>query len=257
MPDFSNPVASRSAARYFLRMLYLELKDLGKAWGLRKALSNVTMSLSAGSLTALIGPNGAGKSTLMRVIAGAETFTAGSGLIAGVALDSAGADRFENVAYVSESTQYDLRLPLHRIVALLAAVNPAFEAGFAASWFRRLNLHEEANFEELSRGQKMQAATVLAIAARPRVFLADEITSVLDPRARETFLRLLAEHATAGNAVMVATNLVTDVESYATHVAVISEGRLLAHESAAELRTRFPGESLTEILLRLTQTGAA
>ena len=76
---------------------------LGRRFGGRRAVSDVTLSLGAGDCLALFGPNGAGKTTLLRMLAGLLRPTEGSGEVAGVVLPG-GATLRGAIGYISHAS---------------------------------------------------------------------------------------------------------------------------------------------------------
>ena len=91
--------------------------------------------------------------------------------------------------------------------------------------------------EKLSKGEVRRVQLVMALAHRPPLLLLDEPSDGLDPMGREILNGLLAEHiATNPTTVIVSTHLVFELERLADHMAVLSDGRLVAQLPTDELR---------------------
>jgi energy-coupling factor transporter ATP-binding protein EcfA2 len=94
-----------------------------------------------------------------------------------------------------------------------------------AGMMRERGLDLDKPFAALSRGQRMQVACAAALAGKPKVVLADEITAVLDDRARPYFVEALAETCRRGATVLMATNLVTEVKDVVDREIRLEDGR--------------------------------
>lgn len=188
--------------------MILEMSDLEKRFGDVVILNGVSLSLSAGETLALTGESGSGKSTLLHIAGGLETFDAGDVHIAGKSLSE-----------MSEAARAHLRRDtiglvfqqFNLIPSLNVAANIAFQARLAGredrDWTEQLTerlglaQHTGKYPEELSGGQQQRVAIGRAIAARPRLLLADEPTGNLDEDTGDAVFDLLlslAEDAQAG-----------------------------------------------------------
>jgi heme exporter protein A len=162
------------------------LRDLGRAYGERVALSGVTVSLPRGATLAVFGANGAGKTTLLRVLATLLRPHAGSAAVLGRALPRDGwAVRgrigflgHEPLLYRDLSARENLRFHarLHgvggeRAEALLEAVGMAGRA--------------DEPVRSLSRGMAQRVAICRAVLHEPELLLLDEPLANLDPGAAE------------------------------------------------------------------------
>jgi putative ABC transport system ATP-binding protein len=198
--------------------MLLEVTELCKGFdtpeGRVAVLRGVSFTLDAGQSLALTGESGSGKSTLLHCIAGLEPFDSGTVTIGGTALgplDDAGraALRRGTVAVVFQ--QFTL------IPSLTAGANIAFQARLAgrhdpalcAALAARLGLSAllDRYPEQLSGGQQQRVAIGRALAARPRLVLADEPTGSLDEATGDAVLDLLLEGvAETGAALLMVTH---------------------------------------------------
>lgn len=209
---------------------------LGVRFGEVVALDDVTLEVAPGELVAVSGPSGAGKSTLLSSLAGAldpAASVTGQVVVAGAPVRASGAREATvrlGVAVVPQG---------NGLAAVLTAAEnvlvPLLEAGVRASEamartreaLEAVGLGDSGDHlvEELSGGQQQRVAVARALAARPRILLADEPTSELDHTNRELVLALLQGLAADGAAVVMATH---DLEAAAGAVRriVLDEGRV-------------------------------
>ncbi|MGW9350742.1 ABC transporter ATP-binding protein [Nocardiopsis flavescens] len=183
-------------------------------------LEGVDLAVPAGGFVALVGPSGSGKSTLLRALAGLHGTRSGSVSAAGRPLPARVEDRprdlLRAVQFVGQDPVGALH-PSHRLGAALArparvllGESRARARERAASLAAEVGLPPDALERTpggLSGGQRQRAAIARALAAGPRILLADEVTSALDARSARTVLDLLdALRAERGLAVLLATH---------------------------------------------------
>ncbi len=179
--------------------MLLEIDKIHKTYpGGRPVLNGVSLSLDQGQTLALTGESGSGKSTLLNLAATLDTFDGGEIHLGGTAyggLDERGRAALRRTRISLVFQQFNL------IASLTVAQNLAFHAQLAGThdpeWTahltRRLGLEELAGRypENLSGGQQQRVAIGRALAARPKLLLADEPTGNLDETASATVLDLM------------------------------------------------------------------
>ena len=193
--------------------MLLDVRDLKKSFpGPVPVLKGVSLSLDAGEVVALTGESGSGKSTLLHIIGGLEPADSGD-------------LTFENrdVTAMSDSERAEMRRgsvgvvfqQFNLIPSLTVRQNLVFQARLAGraadetELSRALGLDDQLDKypEDLSGGQQQRVAIGRAIAARPRLVLADEPTGNLDETTGEAvFALLLALARDTGAGLLIATH---------------------------------------------------
>ncbi|SIQ96466.1 iron complex transport system ATP-binding protein [Rhizobium sp. RU20A] len=224
--------------------ILLDAKDLSfvTASGAR-IVRDVSLQVASGDRLAIIGPNGAGKTTLMQMLAGLLKPATGSLRLAGRPLDLLRpAERARLVAVVGQSDQPDRRIPVRDYVALgriphAGTVSPKVDAFLVCEALERTGMDGFARREmgSLSGGERQRAQIARALAQEPRILFLDEPTNHLDPRARGTLLSLVADLNLTVVAVLHDLHL---VPGFATRVAVLSAGAMVASGPAAQALSR-------------------
>ncbi len=164
--------------------LALELRGLGRRYGERPALQDVTLTLEAGRTLVVFGPNGAGKTTLLRVLAGLLRPHAGDVRVLGALLPDegwrargrVGLLTHEPLLYRELSARENLRFHARLHGVAPERVEEALEAV-------RLRLRADDPIAELSRGMVQRAAVARAVLHNPALLLLDEPLANLDPAA--------------------------------------------------------------------------
>ena len=210
----------------------LEATAVSKKLGRQRVLEDISLSVSAGSTTAIVGPSGAGKTTLLRIIAGFLTPDAGDirldgRLITGtpphrrriglVAQDGALFPHLNvarNIAFGMDSAGLGRTQRMERVAELLDLVS--LPADYAS---RRP--------DELSGGQRQRVALARALARKPDLILLDEPFSSLDAALRERTRKAVQKVLRAtGSTALLVTHDQDEALSFANQVAVLTEGRL-------------------------------
>ena len=234
-------------------MTAILIENLTKRYGAKTAVNGVSLRIAPGEVFGFLGPNGAGKTTTIRVVMGLLRASAGSARVLGRECwrDSARIKR--DVGYLPG----DLRLwgwmtgrSAARIVGLARGVDLA---PAASALGERFDLDMGVRVRAMSRGMRQKLGLILALAHDPRVLILDEPTASLDPIVQETLALLLRERASAGTAVFFSSHTLGEVERLCDRVAIVRDGKIVADETIAALRTR----AHRVVTLFLTDTDAA
>jgi ABC-2 type transport system ATP-binding protein len=207
----------------------IETSGLTKRYRRATALSDCTISVPEGRISALVGPNGAGKTTLLRLLTGLAAPTAGEAVVLG------GAPR-QDPAYLAEIGFLAQEIPLYRRmtaqdhIGIGAHLNPRWDGEFVRARLAGLKIPLDRPVGTLSGGQRAQVALALTLAKRPRVLLLDEPLAALDPLARRNFLGALAEASAVqgdgGLTIMLSSHLLADIERVCDHMILLTESRV-------------------------------
>ena len=204
----------------------IETRALAKRYRRVTALTDCSITVPEGRISALIGPNGAGKTTLLRVLSGLAKPTSGEVVVLG------GTPR-QDPAFLSEIGFLAQEIPLYRRLSAEdhveagAHLNPRWDAASAHERLESLGIPLDQPVGTLSGGQRAQVALSLALAKRPRLLLLDEPVAALDPLARRKFLGTLADAvAVGGLTVVLSSHLVADMERVCDHLILLAAGRV-------------------------------
>jgi ABC-2 type transport system ATP-binding protein len=217
----------------------IELDNVTKYYGSNAALKGVNLKLEAGRFYILLGKNGAGKSTLMRLLMRYEIPDSGTGSVLGRSLESESDDFNLEIGYVSEALDYQLPMRMKQLFSYFAEIYPNWDQNLFEGMLRELKIDLNRRFKELSRGQKMQVAFAAAAAIRPKLLVLDEITAVLDANARGFFMDYLGRFVRQGGTVVMATNIVSEVQNYANHMILMHDGHVSLDVPVSELSKLF------------------
>jgi ABC-2 type transport system ATP-binding protein len=204
----------------------VETSRLTKRYRRVTALSDCTISVPEGRISALVGPNGAGKTTLLRLLAGLAAPTAGQATVLG------GTPR-QDPAYLAEIGFLAQDAPLYRRrtaddhISIGAHLNPRWDGESVRARLSRVRIPLDRPVGTLSGGQQAQVALALTLAKQPGLLLLDEPLAALDPLARQRFLGTLAEAAADGGlTVVLSSHLIADIERVCDHLILLADSRV-------------------------------
>jgi ABC-2 type transport system ATP-binding protein len=221
-----------------------------------RALHEVSLTVTAGSVTALVGPNGAGKTTLMRCIAGLETPLAGQIQVAGMDVVERPREVHRIMGYLSDFFGLYQDLTVAQCLEYAAAAQGLPTAEIPAAIHntaRQLDLDDrlQQTSGSLSRGLRQRVAIGQAVIHNPKVLLLDEPASGLDPEARAHLAALFRQLQADGMTLLVSSHILAELDEYSTHLLALRDGRVL--ESRA-LQT-VPGSAGSLRKLQLSLAG--
>ena len=205
----------------------------------KPALSEFSLRVPAGAVTALLGDNGAGKSTAMRVLTGQVRPEAGRASVGGLDCWHHAHELRHRVGYVPDRPKlYDWMTIRETGWFAAGFYPPGFESRFT-DWVGRLRLDATKKLKDLSKGAYARVGLALALAPEPDVLLLDEPTSGLDLITRREFLSTLVEFAAEGRTILISSHSIAELERAASHAAFVRDGKVFLTSTLDALRTRF------------------
>ena len=218
-------------------MTPVTIASLTKRFGTLTAVDDVTFSVAAGEVFGLLGPNGAGKTTLIRCLLGYLHATSGEARVLG---SDARVPRVRaRVGYLPGDLRLEPRLTARQILDFRARLLRRSGRSIASTDIdglaERLSLPLDRRFGTLSKGNRQKVGVLLCMLGDPDVLALDEPTSGLDPLMQDVVLDMVRERRDAGAAVLLSTHILTEAESIADRVGVLSRGKLAAQSTIHEL----------------------
>jgi ABC-2 type transport system ATP-binding protein len=221
----------------------LVLDRLGKDFGSRAALAELSCTISPGEVVGLLGPNGAGKTTTMKLVLGLLRPTRGSARFGELDCTRDARSVKALLGYSpDEPTFYDFLTGRETIdfVINVRGVDPEVARARLPRLVFTLDFEDalDAPTASYSHGTKKKLALILALIHEPGLLLLDEPTNGLDPVTAARVRNLLRERASAGVAVVVSTHLLEMADILCDRVLVLHRGHLVAEGSPRSIRAR-------------------
>ena len=225
-------------------------------------MDRVSFQVAAGEIFGLLGPNGAGKSTTFRMLCGLLRPTSGTARVAGQDLLHAPAAARARIGYMAQ--RFSLYAELSglenlRFFARVYGLDRKARAIAIEQALDRFELRDMAEniAGELPLGVKQRLALAAALLHAPEILFLDEPTSGVDPVTRRAFWTRIGALADSGVAVLVTSHFMDEAE-YCDRLGIVSDGRLIATGTPADLRARvrsaaLPDPSLEDAFIALVQ----
>jgi CCR4-NOT complex subunit CAF16 len=193
-------------------------------------LDRIDLSIERGTRCLLVGANGAGKTTLLRVIGGKH-------MIDERCVRVLGRPAFHDTSLVADVAFLGGPFPFEldiRVAEILAGAS--VDDARLEQLIDILGVDREWHMNRVSDGQRRRVQLLLGLASPSQVLLLDEITTDLDLLARADLLRFLAaECEQRGATILYATHILDRLESWATHIGLVEQGRLSLYRRIDEL----------------------
>ncbi|TXS49482.1 ATP-binding cassette domain-containing protein [Streptomyces sp. OR43] len=208
-------------------MTSIDVNELTKNYGATRAVDRLTFSVRPGRVTGFLGPNGAGKSTTMRLALGLDRPTGGTATIGGCVY-AALKDPLRRVgALLDAQAAHGSRTARDHLLTLAtsnglgrARVGEVLdEAGLGRVGGRRV--------KTFSLGMRQRLGIAAALLGDPEVIMLDEPSNGLDPEGIIWVRELMKRLAREGRTVLVSSHLMNETSSFADHLLVLGQGRLL------------------------------
>ncbi|MEB0138922.1 MULTISPECIES: heme ABC exporter ATP-binding protein CcmA [unclassified Undibacterium] len=236
----------------------LELRAVSKHFA-RPVLERLNLSLARGELYALLGPNGAGKTTTLRMAAGLLQPDSGEISLLGHDLPQAASAAKQKLAYLPDTPLLYDKLTAWEYLEFSAGlwgVAAPHATAKAQQLLDCLGLsrHADELTETFSRGMQQKLALAGGLIHDPELIILDEPLTGLDAAAARQVKDLLQAHVAQGGTVLMTTHILEVAERLAQRIGILSEGRLIAEGTLAQLReqTRQGDATLEQIFLQLT-----
>nr|WSW70547.1 ATP-binding cassette domain-containing protein [Streptomyces sp. NBC_00995] len=208
-------------------MTSIDCNELTKDYGATRAVDRLTFSVRPGRVTGFLGPNGAGKSTTMRLVLGLDRPTGGTATIGGRAYTALENPLRRVGVLLDAQAAHGSRTARDHLLALaasngmgLARVEEVLaEAGLVRVAGRRV--------KTFSLGMRQRLGIAAALLGDPEVIMLDEPSNGLDPEGIIWVRELMKRLAREGRTVLVSSHLMNETSTFADHLLVLGQGRLL------------------------------
>jgi ABC-type multidrug transport system ATPase subunit len=234
-----------------LRMLSIENLSKTYANGIQ-ALRNVSLEIPRG-MFGLVGPNGAGKSTLMRTIATLQEPDTGNITMNGLDVLREKEEVRKILGYLPQEfgvyPKITTEKMLDHLAVLKGIMDPKERRKVVNGLISMTNLerYRKRKLGTFSGGMKQRFGIAQALLGNPDLIIVDEPTAGLDPEERNRFLNLLSEIG-ENVVVILSTHIVEDVSDLCSHMAIISEGKVLESGQPRDLVKKLEGQIWQKVI---------
>lgn len=229
----------------------IEVKDLVKTYGDKRAVDNLSFAVEKGTIFGLLGHNGAGKSTTIDCLLGTQKYDSADITLLGKDPRKERKKLFQYVGVQFQEAAFQNQLKVKEICEITHSL---YEKPI--DWMRTLDefgLSAKKNsfLATLSGGEKQKLYILLAIMGNPEIIFLDELTTGLDPKARREVWRYLLMLKEKGVTIFLTSHYMDEVEILCDRILVLKEGKEVASGTVAEIVLESKKDTLEEAFLAL------
>ena len=220
----------------------IHLSGVTKDFGQVHAVRGIDLEIEQGEIVAFLGPNGAGKTTTIDMVLGLTRPTAGDVEVLGLPPRQAIARGLVSAVMQTGGLLKDLtvRETVAYTASLFVDTQPVDDvlehAGITGLADRKV--------AKCSGGEQQRLRFAMALLSDPALLLLDEPTTGMDVEGRRAFWSAIRADAEKGRTVLFATHYLEEADQYADRIVLISQGRIVADGSGAEIRALTGGRSI-------------
>jgi ABC-2 type transport system ATP-binding protein len=219
-------------------MSAIRTENLIKKFRRVEALNGLNLDVPEGAVYALVGPNGAGKTTAIKILMNIFGPTSGRAEVLRVESARIAGRAFTSIGYVSENQELPEWMRVGALLGYLRPFYPSWDRALEDELISQFDLPRDRKLGNLSRGMRMKAALASALAYHPKLIVLDEPFTGLDPLVRDELIQGLLERAEEST-ILVSSHDLGEIESFASHVGYLEQGRLRFSEELTQLVERF------------------
>ncbi len=224
----------------------VQIKDLTKIYGSKKALDTISFEAQKGMVTGFLGPNGAGKTTTMKILSCFIRQDSGIAEVCGFDTSKSPSEVKKSIGYLPEHNPLykDMYVKeylrfvagMHQVANKTKRVNEMIE-------MTGLGREQHKKIMALSKGYRQRVGLAQALIHDPEVLILDEPTSGLDPNQLADIRNLIIQLGKE-KTVILSTHIMQEVEALCDHVVIINQGDIVADGSLKELKERATGKGI-------------
>jgi ABC-2 type transport system ATP-binding protein len=235
----------------------IEVNNLSKSYGLKKAVKNINFKVKKNEIIGLLGPNGCGKTTTIAMILGLLKPSGGNILIDELDIQNHRIKLLHRMNFISPYIELPKKLSVKQNLIvygkLYSIKNLDDKIKQLADNLRLKNILNKIT-GELSSGQKNRVSLAKALINDPTVLLLDEPTAALDPETADFIRTFLENYKRKKNvSILLASHNMSEVKRLCDSVLMMKDGIIIDKGSPNELIKKHGRENLEEVFLKLTR----
>lgn len=233
----------------------IEIKNVTKKYGNKKAVDNVSFNVEDGEIFAFIGHNGAGKTTLIKAITGIHDFDEGDILINGKSIKDKTVECKKEMAFVPDNPEMYENMTAIRYINFICDMYEVSMEDRMANINKYAKMFEMENnlgdqISSFSHGMKQKIALIAALSHNPKILIMDEPFVGLDPKAVFDIKLVMKEMIKEGKTIFFSTHILDVAEKLCSRVAIIKNGKLIKVGSMKEIKG---DKSLENVFMELEE----
>jgi acetoin utilization transport system ATP-binding protein len=214
----------------------LKVNDLSKKFREFQVLNNINLNADVGQIYGLVGSNGCGKTTLLKHIMNIYKQDSGYIFFNGEAVRD-NSEIVKEFYYVQDNLFFPNQYSLNKLFEFESLIYKNISKEKFDKLVDFFSLDKDKNLNKMSKGQKKQAAFVMAISAQPKVLLLDEIVDGLDAVVKRKFWSVLIQEVIDNEmVVIISSHDLKELDNICDKVGIMHEGKILKEENLEKMK---------------------
>ena len=214
----------------------IHTEGLTKSYGKNRGVIDVSLDVRPGEVFGFLGPNGAGKTTTIRTLLDFIRPNSGVAKVFGMDAHRQSREIRRRIGYLPGDLALYEKLKGAEMLRYMGNLRGGVEWDHVRELAERLHSDLSRPIRTLSQGNRQKIGLIQALMHKPELLILDEPTNGLDPLIQQVFYRLISE--VEGQTVFLSSHNLPEVERVCDRVGIIREGRLIAVEEVAALKSR-------------------
>ncbi|MBQ4510645.1 MAG: ABC transporter ATP-binding protein [Clostridia bacterium] len=236
----------------------LQINNLTKIYGEKKAVDNLSLHIKAGEMYAFIGHNGAGKTTTIKSVCGLLNFEAGEILIDGISIKENPIECKRKISYLPDNPdlyEFMSGIKYLNFIADIYGVDKKERAESIKKYGDMFGITSDLAqpISAYSHGMKQKLALISALIHKPKLLIMDEPFVGLDPKASYLLKEEMKRICENGGAIFFSTHVLEVAEKICDKIAIIKDGKLVVSGNMDDVKGN---TSLENIFLELEGEGS-
>lgn len=247
-------------------MKVIEIKNMNKSYRNVRALTELDLNVSKGTITGFVGSNGAGKSTTINILANTIKKDSGSVKILNEEIKAGDWKYKKRVGFVLEKPKYleylsgkeflefagtMQKIPYDILPQRVDELLTVFE----------LDEKKDKLIKTYSKGMRQKISLSSALLNNPQLLILDEPFEGIDPISRRKAKNILKKIKDTGKTILISSHILLEIEDFCDEIAIIDKGKVVYQSATKDIRSKIKNqvtnetyESLEDIFLDLTKT---
>jgi len=231
---------------------FIAARDLTKKYGDLTAVDRISFEIREGECFGFLGPNGAGKTSTVKIIHCVSPLTSGSLNVGGMLADTGNRAIKQMTGVIPQEITLDPDLTVTENMTIFARFFdiPRREARPRIDEllkFVELEGKRTSKIDELSTGMKRRLLVARALLNRPKLIVADEPTTGLDPQARHMIWQRLRQLKSQGTTLILTTQYMEEAQQLCDRIVIMHQGKILREGLPPKLVEEEIGREVVEI----------
>jgi len=236
----------------------IEIKNISKTYsGKVKAVNKLSINVEDGEIIGFIGPNGAGKTTTLKMMTGILNPDEGEILLNGINIQTNPIEAKRQFGFVPDNPDVFLRLKGIEYLNFMADIYDVKDEDRRERISRIADIFQMTSalndtILSYSHGMRQKVVMMGVLVHSPNIWILDEPLTGLDPQSAYALKEMMREHVAQNKTVFFSTHVLEVAEKLCSKVAIINKGELFYFGTLESLKQQYPGLSLEDIFLKVT-----